>query len=119
MTHTDFLSSILRTVRASGAASALEQLRRERPAFHVDATGGAMYHDTLAVFFVWAVDRLVAGGLSDLGVLWHPLVESHSPQVWWSAATLASAEAGQHFVASELARAGEPQPLEPQVLVAA
>ncbi len=118
MTHTEFLSSILRTVRASGAASALEQLRRERPAFHVDADGAA-YHDTRAVFFVWAVDRLVAGGLSDFGVLWHPLVESHSPQVWWSAATLASAEAHEHFVPSELARAGEPQPVEPQALVAA
>jgi hypothetical protein len=118
MTHTEFLSSILRTVRAHGAASALEQLRAERPAFHVDAVHGAMYHDTLAVFFVWAVDRLVGGGLSDFGVLWHPLVESHSPLVWWSAATLASPEAAEHFVASELARPGEPQPVPPLALLA-
>ncbi|MGB8857659.1 MAG: hypothetical protein WCC60_00310 [Ilumatobacteraceae bacterium] len=119
MTHTEFLSSILRTVRVSGATSALEQLRAERPAFHVDTTRGAIYHDTRAVFFVWAVERLVAGGLSDFGVLWHPLVEANSPQVWWSTATLASDEAVEHFVPSELARPGEPQPVESMVLAAA
>ena len=88
MTHTEFLSSILRTVRETGAVSALDELRSERPSFD-----GAGYHDTKAVFYVWAIDRLVAGGLSDFGVLWHPLLEAHSPQVWWSAATLASAAA--------------------------
>jgi hypothetical protein len=114
MTHTEFLSSILRTVRETGAVSALDQLRSERPSFD-----GAGYHDTKAVFYVWAIDRLVAGGLSDFGVLWHPLLEAHSPQVWWSAATLASAAAADRFVPSELACAGEPQPREPKVLLAA
>lgn len=124
MTHTEFLSSILRTVRVSGAAVALEQLRTDRPAFHttspiIDAEQVAVYHDTRAVFYVWAVDRLVAGGLSDFGVLWHPLLDSRSPLVWWSAATLASVEATEHFVHAELARPTEPQPVEPMVLLAA
>ena len=108
MKHAEFLTSILRSVRANGAAGALGQVRRERPAFH-----DGSYHDTRAVFFVWAVDRLVAGGLSDFGVMWHPLLDTRSPLVWWSAATLDSPEAADHFVASELARAGEPQPTDP------
>ena len=119
MTHTEFLSSILRTVRASGAAVALEQLRTDRPAFHSDADQVAVYHDTRAVFYVWAIERLVTGGLSDFGVLWHPLLDSRSPLVWWSAATLASADATEHFVHAELARPTEPQPVEPMVLLAA
>jgi len=118
MTHTEFLSTILRTVRESGAASALEQMRNDRPAFHL-ADGVASYHDTRAVFFVWAIDRLVQGGLSDFGVLWHPLLDTRSPQVWWSNTTLRSAEAAEHFVPAELARTGEPQPTEPMVLLAA
>ena len=118
MTHTEFLSSILRTVRASGAAVALEQLRSNRPAFHTDDEV-AVYHDTRAVFFVWAIDRLVTGGLSDFGVLWHPLVDSRSPLVWWNAATLADSSATEHFVAAELARPSEPQPVELLSLVAA
>ena len=119
MKHAEFLSSILRTVRASGAASALEQVRTTRPAFHADNALGATYHDTRAVFFVWAIDRLVTGGLNDFGVLWHPLLDTFSPQVWWTAATLASADAADHFVPCELARTGEPQPTEPLVLLSA
>ena len=114
MKHAEFLTSILRSVRANGAAEALEQLRSERPGFH---EGG--YHDTRAVFFVWAVDRLVAGGLSDFGVMWHPLLDDRSPLVWWSAATLNSPDAAEHFVPAELARTGEPQPTDPMVLLAA
>ena len=119
MTHTEFLSSILRTVRADGAVRALEQVRADRPAFHVVNLGLATYHDTRAVFFVWAVDRLVAGGLSDFGVLWHPLLDTRSPQVWWTAATLAAPAAADGFVPAELALPGEPMPIEPLVLLAA
>jgi hypothetical protein len=39
--------------------------------------------------------------------------------VWWTAATLASPAAIEHFVAAELARPSEPQPSEPLVLAAA
>jgi hypothetical protein len=68
---------------------------------------------------VWAIDRQRRWLQRDPGVLWHPLLEAHSPQVWWSAATLASAAAADGFVPSELACAGEPQPCEPKVLLAA
>ena len=119
MTHAEFLSTLLRTIRAEGAASTLEQVRNTRPAFHPIAPGARAYHDTLAVFYVWAVDRLVAGGLSDFGVMWHPLVDARSPQVWWTPATLASPDAMAHFQPSELAREGEPQPVEAVILLAA
>ena len=119
MTHTEFLSFLLRTVRAEGAASTLELVRNTRPAFHPIGAEALAYHDTLAVFYVWAVDRLVAGGLSDFGVMWHPLLDVRSPQVWWQAATLASPDAMAHFIPSDLARAGEPQPVESAVLLAA
>ena len=119
MTHTEFLSYILRTVRANGAATALEQLRAERPGFHTSADQVAEYHDTRAVFYVWAVERLITGGLSDFGVMWHPLLDNRSPLVWWTAATLATTAASEHFVAAELARPTEPQPVEPLALIAA
>ena len=114
MTHTEFLCSILRSVRADGAAATLHAVRAERPAFF---RGG--YHDTRATFFVWAVERLVAGGLSDIGVVWHPLTDEESVLAWWTAATLSTDVARDSFVPAELALAHEPQPVDVDVLVAA
>lgn len=114
MTHTEFLCSLIRSIRADGAAATLQQVRASRPAFF-----RGEYHDTRAVFFVWAVDRLVAGGLSDIGILWHPLTDDRSTNAWWTAATLASDDARYRFIPAELAREGEPQPVEADFLVAA
>jgi hypothetical protein len=114
MTHGELISSLTRSIRTVGAAAALDDLRRTRPAIH---DGG--YHDTLAVFYVWGVDRLLAGGLGELGVLWHPLTQPRSALSWWHAAHLFADEAREHFVPSTLARAGEPRPAEPATLVAA
>jgi hypothetical protein len=50
----------------------------------------ARHHETLAVFHVWAVDRLLAAGLSDTAVLWHPLTDERSPLTWWDLGTLRS-----------------------------
>ena len=75
------------------------------------------YHDTLAVFSVWAVDRLVDGGLSDVAILWHPLTDRRSPLAWWDAATLAGDDARHRFVPSTKALVHEPQPHEPRTLV--
>ena len=114
MTHHEFLRSATALVRRSGAAEALVQIRRDRPAF--DAQG--RYHDTLAVFVVWAVDRLLAAGVTDAGVLWHPLTDALTPWAWYDDDTLASGEAHDHFVASTSALPGEPAPSEPQVFAA-
>jgi hypothetical protein len=120
--HVDLLRTITALVRDAGPAAALDALRRDEPTIPVpgdrlDATPG--YHDTLAVFHVWAVDRLLSAGLSDLAVLWHPLTHQDSPLMWWDVATLASTEARQGFVASTIAASFEPMPSEPRVLLAA
>ena len=113
MSHTDFISRIAASVRDAGAVATLDHLRRTRPAMF--ATDGSViaYHDTLAVFSVWAVDRLVTAGLSDTRILWHPLTDVRTALSWWDEATLASIEAAAGFVPSTLALPGEPAPFEP------
>jgi hypothetical protein len=106
--HVDVITAITRLVRTRGAAAALDELRRQRPAL---STQG--YHDTLAVFIVWAIDRLAAAGLSDTRILWHPLADLRSASAWWDADTLASIEAHGHFVPSTLATSSDPTPSEP------
>ena len=64
MTHTEFLCSLVRSVRTTGAANTLAQVRADRPAFD-----RGRYHDTRAVFYVWAVDRLVDAGLLGLSTV--------------------------------------------------
>lgn len=114
MTHSQFISSLLHSVRSVGAAATLDEVRASRPRFD-----RGHYHDTRAVFFVWAVDRLVSADLSDMGVLWHPLVDEQSPLAWWAVGVLESVEAAERFVPSTEALPGEPQPVEPAALVAA
>lgn len=109
MSHIEFISSLTRSVRTNGSVAALDELRATRPGF---ASGG-VYHETAAVFFVWAVDRLVHAGLSDVGVLWHPLTAASSPRSWWDRHTMVSSAAREGFVASTLAHADEPQPSLP------
>lgn len=118
MTHVEFITSLTLRVRHAGAAVALDEMRATRPAI-IGPSGAVGYHDTLAVFYVWAVDRLVAAGLNDARVLWHPLVDVRSPRSWWPDEVLAADEAIAHFVPSTLARAGEPTPVEPRSLAAA
>ncbi len=108
MTHAQFIAQLTEQVRTHGAAAALADLRATRPA--LTAVG---YHDTAAVFAVWAVDRLVAAGLTDFAVMWHPLTDARSIRSWWDDATLASAAARERFVPSTLARPGEACPTEP------
>jgi hypothetical protein len=127
MTHVEFLRTLTALVRDAGPAGALDELRASRPVLvpakvdHVHPSAAHDgYHETLAVFYVWAVDRLVQAGLSDLAILWHPLVDDRSPLAWWDESTLASAPAREQFVASTTAAAWEPMPMLPAaVLIAA
>lgn len=114
MTHIDLISTITRLVRGVGASGAIHHLRVTRPAID-----NGRYHDTLAVFYVWAVDRLVSAELSDTAILWHPLTDNQSPLAWWDADTLRSDAAATRFVASTLALPGEPAPTDPRLLLAA
>jgi hypothetical protein len=114
MTHLELLRTITLAVRTRGAAAALADLRAERPSF---TTVG--YHDTAAVFYVWAVERLVAAGRNDAQILWHPLTDARSVTAWWDETTLVSQAAREHFVPSTRAEAGDPVPHEPVELVPA
>lgn len=118
MTHVEFITSLAHRVRHAGAAVALDEVRATRPAI-ISPSGTVGYHDTLAVFYVWAVDRLVAAGLNDVRVVWHPLTDVRSPRSWWDDATLAGDAAIERFVPSTLAHAGEPMPVEARTLIAA
>jgi len=104
------LHGLLAAVRARGAAATLADLDIERPTFHLLPDGSAVYHQTVATFVVWGLDRLVSAGLSDMGVLWHPLVQPESARAWWSDAVLDSPAAIAGFVPSDTAMVHEPQP---------
>lgn len=110
MTHLDFIASTTARMRVVGPAAVLHEIR---------ATAGPDHHDTVVVFFVWAIDRLIDAGLSDVAILWHPLTDARTPRSWYDAGTLDSIEARAHFVPATLSLANEPAPCEPGVLVAA
>jgi hypothetical protein len=112
--HSHFVASLVDLVRSEGASDALATVRADRPAF----ADGA-YHDTRAVFFVWAVDRLVSAGLTRTQVLWHPLVHADSPLAWWPTEVLDSSAARHGFVAPTGLADGEPAPAEPTTALAA
>ncbi|MFM2071654.1 MAG: hypothetical protein RLZZ623_1917, partial [Actinomycetota bacterium] len=83
----ELVTELSRMIRSHGAERALEEIRRERSQFTEHG-----YHDTLAVFMVWAIARLVNAGLTDTRILWHPLADLRSAEAWWSADTLGTIE---------------------------
>jgi len=119
MSHSAFIASIASSVRDAGAVATLDTLRRTHPTMFGTDGAPIAYHDTLAVFSVWAVDRLIAAGLTDSRILWHPLTDVRTPLAWWDADTLATIEAIAGFVPSTKALPNEPAPFEPRVLLAA
>lgn len=113
-THRAHVLAAAALVRRHGGAEALARLRLAIPRYN-EATGTANtdtsgYHDTLTVFYTWAIERLVAGGLSTLAILWHPLTSPTAPRSWWDRETLFSPEARRSFVPSTLALPGDPAP---------
>lgn len=119
MTHLDLITTIAHRVREAGASAALAELRSSRPDLTATDLTTIGYHDTLAVFYVWAVDRLVEAGLDDTRILWHPLTDPRSALAWWDAATLEGPQAAAEFVPSTRALPGEPAPIERFELLAA
>jgi hypothetical protein len=111
--HVDHWTLVLATihfVREEGAVAALDSVRDALARTGHPVTADGRPHETLTVFVVWAVARLLGAGLTPTQVLWHPLLGTEAPLAWYDRATLQSEEAHAAFVASTLARAGEPSP---------
>lgn len=115
-THEGHLLACVSLVRRHGAADALAILRAAIPPYN-ESTGVANtptsgYHDTITVYYVWAVDRLLTAGISPADILHHPLVEREAPLAWWDRETLMSPAARAWFVEPTLAGDGSGGPTE-------
>lgn len=100
-----------------GAAEALGLLRTAIPRYnnstgiHNTTTSG--YHDTLTVYYVWAVDRLLERRSRIDAVLADDAVDRRAALAWWDSATLFSVAARAHFVTPNLTGDGGAVPSEP------
>lgn len=102
-THEAHLLACISLVRRHGPAAALRILRASIPRYN-EATGVANtttggYHDTITVYFVWAIDRLLGDGMDTASVLRDPAVERTALLAWWDRETLMSPTARARWVA--------------------
>jgi len=93
-THEGHILAAVSLIRRLGAPEALAVLRAAIPPYN-EATGVANtasggYHDTITVYYVWAIDLLLAEGLSVAELLAHPLVERTALLAWWDSDVLMS-----------------------------
>ena len=90
-THDSHLLACISLVRRHGAAKAL---RDAIPPYNVSTgvanttTGG--YHDTITVYYVWAIDCLLAAGLTAAEILADPLVDRTAALAFWDCDVLMS-----------------------------
>lgn len=115
-THEAHLLACIAIVRRHGPAAALGVLRSAIPSYN-EATGVANtptsgYHDTITVYFVWAIDRLLAAGSDTASILGHPTVARTALSAWWDPATLMSPTARAGWVAPDRAGDGGAAPME-------
>lgn len=93
------LSLILRT----GPRQALATLREAIPRYNVSTntpnTDSGGYHDTLTVYYVWAIDELLRTGISPEDIAAHPLVSRTAPLEFWDRDELFSVDARRHWLA--------------------
>ncbi|MCU1392509.1 MAG: hypothetical protein JWM34_937 [Ilumatobacteraceae bacterium] len=93
-THEGHLLACLALVRRLGPAEALAVLRSAIPPYNV-ATGVANtptggYHDTITVYYVWAVGRLLSAGSTIEAAIADPLLGRAGPLQWWDQEVLMS-----------------------------
>lgn len=96
-THEGHLLACISIVALHGTTFGLEVIRAAIPPYNV-ATGVANtptggYHDTITVYYVWAVGRLLASGRNAREILDSPLTDRTGPLAWWDRETLMSSAA--------------------------
>ena len=102
-THEAHVQAGLSLVLRMGASQALATLREAIPRYNVSTntpntdTGG--YHDTLTVYYVWAIDELLRDGISPENIVSQQLVSRTAALDFWSRDELFSVEARRHWVA--------------------
>ncbi len=116
-THEAHLLVCASLVRCHGDSEALSILRKAIPRYN-EATGVANtptsgYHDTLTVFYVWAVNRLLAMGLTHTQLLHDESVDRQAALSWWDRETLFSVDARVHWVRPTRAGDAHVAPAEP------
>ena len=115
-THEGHLLACISLVRRFGAVEALAIVRAAIPLYN-EATGVANtptsgYHDTITVYYVWAIDRLVADGLGPAGILRNERVARTALLAWWDRETLMSPTARAGWLAPTSVVDGGPAPKE-------
>lgn len=91
-THEGHVLACIALVRSRGPTDALVAFRAAIPPYNEStgvantSTGG--YHDTITAYYVWAVERLVASGVSTHEILAHPSIERTGALAWWDRETL-------------------------------
>ena len=116
-THEAHLLACASLVRRHGDVAALRILREAIPRYN-ESTGVANtpiggYHDTLTVFYVWAVNQLLRRGLTVTQVLHHPSVDRQAAFTWWDRETLFSVDARARWLAPTRAGDADEAPAEP------
>ncbi len=113
-THAGHLLACISLIRRHGPAEALRTLREAIPAYNT-ATGVANtstsgYHDTITVYYVWIVDRLMANGSDPTAVLTDPAVARGALRRWWDTETLMSPAARAAWLPPTLGDGDPDQP---------
>lgn len=115
-THEAHVQAGLSLVLRLGAKQALATLREAIPRYNVSTntpntdTGG--YHDTLTVYYVWAINELLREGISPENIVSHPLVSRTAALDFWNHDDLFSVDARRHWVSPTTSH-GEKIPSEP------
>ena len=112
-THEAHLLACLELVHRFGPGEALAILRAAIPPYN-EATGVANtptggYHDTITVYYVWAIDRLLGAGKNVAEVLADHLSERTALLDWWDRDILMSSAARTAWVPPTVAGDG-PRP---------
>lgn len=102
-THEAHVQAGLSLVLRTGARRALATLREAIPRYNVSTntpnTDSGGYHDTLTVYYVWAIDELLHQGVSPEDVVTNPLVSRTAPLEFWSRDELFSVDARRKWMA--------------------